>query len=475
MENAENENTKKYFRNPDDRLLGGVCSGLAAFFGWETLPLRIIFFVLIFFTGLWIIPAYLIVWLLAPEAHTAEEKLRMRGCPLTADKLSQTVQDAFREQQMKNSVVSNFVIFVGVLFKICFILLATLLVFPLVIIIAALIAVLLSILLGLGLLPIEWLGLSDFLIIAHPLLAVVALVVVLLIPLTVIVYSIVSLLARWKPVHWAVKLFILTVWLLAIAGVVFSGIRINRNFDVFNTARRLPLIEDFSPVAGMNTWHGNGRYAEKTFRQVLSEHITLDPHTAVHLDIEQVADGVLPSDSMEITVCGDDNLIDKIECRADGRITSNHSRLKSDNELTVKIRTSRLQAVSIGGAARVTIPGALVSENLIFEMHGAGSITAPSLTVHSLTVDAEGAGSLELKGKAIYASLKLEGIGEIDAEGLTADTVIARMEGIGSIKCNPIDYLDSRINGVGSISYPVEPRNSRKTKAGIGRIATKRE
>ena len=87
--NVNNEDmsaTKKLFRDPDDKKIGGVCSGLALFLGIDVVFIRIIFLIALLFCGggFW---AYVIFWVVAPEAKTAVEKCEMRGIPPTAENI----------------------------------------------------------------------------------------------------------------------------------------------------------------------------------------------------------------------------------------------------------------------------------------------------------------------------------------------------------------------------------------------------
>ncbi|MDR0796093.1 MAG: PspC domain-containing protein, partial [Tannerella sp.] len=36
---------KRFYRNMDDKLIGGVCSGIAAYFGWNVVAIRILFII----------------------------------------------------------------------------------------------------------------------------------------------------------------------------------------------------------------------------------------------------------------------------------------------------------------------------------------------------------------------------------------------------------------------------------------------
>ncbi len=63
---------KRLLRNPTDKMIGGVCSGLASYYGLEVSLLRIALFITMFFWGisLWI---YIILWIVIPIAQTQEE------------------------------------------------------------------------------------------------------------------------------------------------------------------------------------------------------------------------------------------------------------------------------------------------------------------------------------------------------------------------------------------------------------------
>lgn len=77
---------RKLFRDPDNKKLAGVCSGLALFLGVDVVLIRVIFLVAFICgsAGLWI---YLVIWIAAPEAKTAAEKCELRGIPATAENI----------------------------------------------------------------------------------------------------------------------------------------------------------------------------------------------------------------------------------------------------------------------------------------------------------------------------------------------------------------------------------------------------
>lgn len=84
--------SRQIFRDPDDAVLGGICSGLGAYMGWDPLIIRL-FFVLLFFgfgTGLLL---YIILWIIVPEAKTASDRLRMRGEKINVENIKEKFKD----------------------------------------------------------------------------------------------------------------------------------------------------------------------------------------------------------------------------------------------------------------------------------------------------------------------------------------------------------------------------------------------
>ena len=70
---------KKLFRDPDDKLLGGVASGLACYLGADSLWIRLLWILLTWLSGGVVIVVYLALCLIVPEAGTPEDRLRMQG------------------------------------------------------------------------------------------------------------------------------------------------------------------------------------------------------------------------------------------------------------------------------------------------------------------------------------------------------------------------------------------------------------
>ncbi len=83
---------KKLFRDPDERLIGGVCAGIAHYFNSSVLLVRLAFVIAFFFFGIGLIP-YLILWLVMPQARNRADKMAMKGEALNLQNFKKNFED----------------------------------------------------------------------------------------------------------------------------------------------------------------------------------------------------------------------------------------------------------------------------------------------------------------------------------------------------------------------------------------------
>lgn len=87
---------KRLYRNPDDVIIAGVCSGLAAYIGVDPVWVRLAFAVTIFFGGFGVL-LYIILWVIVPEAKTDTEKMQMRGEPINLKNVEANIKERISE------------------------------------------------------------------------------------------------------------------------------------------------------------------------------------------------------------------------------------------------------------------------------------------------------------------------------------------------------------------------------------------
>jgi phage shock protein PspC (stress-responsive transcriptional regulator) len=113
---------KKLYRDADDKLIAGVCSGIGNYFGFSAWIPRVLFLLpfisFVFNRGHWggifgfddfvrftfspgSLIIYIILWLVIPEANTTSEKLEMKGEKVDIDSIKNSVMEEMKGVQQK--------------------------------------------------------------------------------------------------------------------------------------------------------------------------------------------------------------------------------------------------------------------------------------------------------------------------------------------------------------------------------------
>ncbi|XOV93011.1 MAG: PspC domain-containing protein [Bacteroidota bacterium] len=106
----DDTHVKKLFRNPDERVLGGVSGGIAAYFGIDVSVVRLIFVLSIFLGGAGLL-IYIILWIITPLAKTITEKVQMEGEPVTLKTIEDTVKKNLRVKEGEEGPLVKILLF----------------------------------------------------------------------------------------------------------------------------------------------------------------------------------------------------------------------------------------------------------------------------------------------------------------------------------------------------------------------------
>ncbi|MDO9339111.1 MAG: PspC domain-containing protein [Bacteroidales bacterium] len=84
----------RMYRDTDHRVIGGVCSGMGAYWSIDPVIVRIIFVALALGGGLGVL-VYLILYIVIPEAKTTAQKIEMKGNPVNIHNIKESVKKEF--------------------------------------------------------------------------------------------------------------------------------------------------------------------------------------------------------------------------------------------------------------------------------------------------------------------------------------------------------------------------------------------
>lgn len=229
---------KKLYRNPDNKVLGGVAGGLAAYWGISPLLIRIGFVLLSFYYGIFII-VYIILWIAVPKAKTTKQKLEMKGENINVSNIERSIKDEY--QEIKNGKGAAFVNRVGeglcevftIIGKVLAIIIGVaLFVWGIFMLFAFLSALFLP-----NLYPWK----SGFMELAYaftPLnftLGKIAISFLIGIPIIMIIYMAIKLLFSFKSNNKVIALSALSCWMLGLVMLIVVGISEGRSWSIKGT------------------------------------------------------------------------------------------------------------------------------------------------------------------------------------------------------------------------------------------------
>ena len=107
---VEKKKIKKMYRDPDNKVLGGVSGGIAAYFGIDVVIVRLLFFISIFFAGTGLI-LYILLWIILPEAKTLTDKMEMQGQPVTLSSIESNIKKSLKVEEGEENIFVKIFLF----------------------------------------------------------------------------------------------------------------------------------------------------------------------------------------------------------------------------------------------------------------------------------------------------------------------------------------------------------------------------
>ncbi|WP_291856797.1 PspC domain-containing protein [Marinilabilia sp.] len=209
---------KQLFRDPDSRVLGGVCSGLGSYFGVDPIIFRLLFIVATILYGTSFL-AYIVLWIAIPKAVTVQQRIMMMGGAPGSDSWRRRQVNRPTGTDPTNSILRALAVVFGIfLIIVSFVSLTGLIVS------FTLTDVLFSSFMGDG----TWISQIDslFLMPDQRLTAFLGLLLTAGIPLLVLFYLGMHLIFRFKKGGAAFLVTSLILWLAGIGLIVYTGLNI---------------------------------------------------------------------------------------------------------------------------------------------------------------------------------------------------------------------------------------------------------
>ena len=98
---------RRLFRNPNDKMIGGVCSGIANYFDIDPVIVRLVFAIMFLTAGIGLL-AYILAWIIVPAARTPEDLRYMSGGdPMDFHTIKNNVGDELKDLKIRGEQMSR--------------------------------------------------------------------------------------------------------------------------------------------------------------------------------------------------------------------------------------------------------------------------------------------------------------------------------------------------------------------------------
>lgn len=418
---------KKLYRDTDNALIGGVCSGIGHWLGLDAIWVRLIFLLCLLLWGI-TLPIYLILWLIVPEARTAAQRLNMRGELTTIENIEREVTQQRNNQRNSNSGC------LGTALKIILLCIGGFFLFIAVIIFFSLITGIIGAFSGLAALsPLGIIG--AFFSGDYRLSAILAILIVLIIALPVFLIALVIYKhSKQQQVQSRTIWITVIIWLVAICGSIGIGTyQLFSNDELLNEILFDDDLSDNDPQAANDVLSLSGFHS---------------------VSITGAADIKL-TQADEYYAEGNNSFFKRAEVIDSVLYITTIDNLKKGGA-KLWIQTPTLKAITIEGASKCKSNGMLSLDELSITAEGASKIDL-RLQAKAITISALGASDIELEGTADNLNIEIEGAANIDADDLQVRNASVRADGPSRIDLFVTEQLETHASFLSKITNKGNP------------------
>jgi len=449
---------RRFYRDPENKVIGGVAAGIAAYFNWDVTWVRIAMVVLVLIGWGTAIPIYIVVWLIAPEATTAAQRLEMQGEEVTVDNIKSEINnvknyvESDKFKQTANGFGEKFLEVIRVLAKVFVGFIGAVLGFVGIVVAVSLIFVLGSLLFVPEILSgfspelaAEWSTMTG----DSTALLVVALLLVIGAPIFMIIYWATNLISRKQYEHSkTTSLVTLLVWLAGLFMLYSVG------------------AKSIMRWSNMNGQHFSINWDENEDPSV-DEVRTYEPFTSLY-----VSDNIeveLTRDSLkQMVVSAPEKVLSQVKTEvSNGRLRIYTDKFLLNYPVKVTVSVDSLYEIEGSGASRITGVGGFTTPSFKLDLSGASQAKLELFVTGKTEVELSGASVAELVGKSNDIQADANGASKLKAEEFRSKNAMIESSGAAHINIFATENVEANASGAGEIDIAGKPKNA-KTNENMG-------
>ncbi|MDD2994792.1 MAG: DUF2807 domain-containing protein [Paludibacter sp.] len=455
----DKKRSRRFYRDPENTVLGGVCGGLSAYLGMDVTLLRIIFIILVFVGVGMIIPVYLIVWLIAPPAVTVAQRLEMQGEDVTIDSIKgefNNVKNYVESEKFKSSAsnIGNRIGDVlGGIFKAIFGFLGAVLGFAGVILLGVLVLALIFLIFEPGILngfTPEIVTSTDVLSSEKAVLFIISLLLVVGCPIFMIIHWVVRLVSGKKEFPKNTFWVTIVLWFAGLFMFYSVGAKTFIHWKQSDTNWIINFEDD-------NSAYTDEQRTVEPFREI---------EISGNIELEFTQDSV-----KSVKVSAPENSIGQVITKVENGVLKVYSeKVFMNRSIRLFVSNDSLYSMKASGASRVRTTNTLNAKSLDIEASGASNVKMDLNISSVVDVEANGASYCDLDGTANLIKVDASGASKVEADQLKAVNAETEANGASKIRVYSTGKLDADASGASTIKYGGSPVNINKSESGASEV-----
>lgn len=500
---------KRLYRNPDDVVIAGVCSGIAAYFGIDPVFVRIVMFLLIFANGVGVL-AYFILWIVMPEAETNSQKLEMKGEPVNVKKLEESIkekaqaakeegQNAINRIKTQKGVLYKIINFPIVIFRamIVFLRKGILLIWPITRIFFGVIFIITAIASIFGMTVLSGVMLfnmsSPYIVSDLPLeiltssvmyyVGILGIYFAVVVPVLFLFILGFTMLRNKNTFRVLSSSFLLGLWMISVvAGVVAAGDLTPKVMEKLEQTRELETVshtyeyKDFTKLYLSAHMDAVVKEGEEFSITMEGREKDLD---RLEFNIEegqlQITQKPREEEGKFCVFCFDQNIkaeiilpdlesfvaIRSVKAEVDSFDSMRKVSVGETAQVDLSVNGGDLEVFVAGASSRLNIMDS--SDTLNLSMEGYSRFYANDLDAENIIIDMDSLSRATLKGETANLTAEVSGPADLFAKDLAAQTAKVKVTSHGEAEIYALDSLDAIAQEHGRIYYKGNPSLSTKT------------
>ncbi len=478
---AQQSNYRKLYRDTDNAILAGVSSGLGAYFGIDPILFRL-FFIILIFAGASGVLAYIILWVVMPEAKTSTEKLQMKGEPTNLSELEKSIKQNVGRinsekalggiKRLGNALAQVIKVMLKVVTKLISLLLTVAVSFAILVTTFVYVTTIFnknSPYIDFPLSQITSGGEYYFILSLVYLTAIIPLVLIALLALSILRGKNWFNLPRFAGILGAWFLVLIISGAMAVKYAPTYEARINNLPGYELSSKDYPELKDFTKLTAssalkINIKQGDGYSVKASGRQIdldrLAARINED-----NLRLEQNNRGrvcIFCFSSRSVNIDMTVPNLDQISAHGATQVTADNLTpetlkvlLTGASSANLKFATGNL-SIETSGASKATLSGS--ATDAIVDLSGASKINFTNLTLNKLTLFESGSSSVSVSGKGTDLIADLSGASKLMAEDFPLKTGEIELSGSSSTIVNITDSIKLKASGASRMHYYGTPK-----------------